>query len=478
MLINKRFLLVITVIGISHGLQAQDVSKDIALGKQGYYEVISTMGLYHDAKIEAFLQKLGKRLTMQLNPPLFTYEFFLVDSEEPNAFALPGGKIFITHGLLALPLTEDELAGVIGHEIIHSQNRHTIKQQRNGILGALVAIPGLIIGGIFQGPAGQAIATPFVAGGLLINAQYSQKHETEADKLGVALAADAGYDPKSLSAFLARLNKQVELISGESETKSSFSSHPYTPKRQKNIENASASLSPRNVEKIVPQDSLLFLFNGLLLSSNPEYGFVANDVLYQPAHGFQIDVPHGWDNVTIPEGIGLMNEEKKAMISIMFDKDSLDANAYISALEKQMMRQSGVKPKRKEAFNWHNHIGAMLEYETTKNGKVVLLQMYVADYNEGKLVKLGSLFYEESKRDIDSVLRTAKPVKPADIPKAEIRVLRTSTANDGETLAEFIERNGAAEYLSACEILNDKTADSVCKRGQPIKWIEKVEKTF
>jgi predicted Zn-dependent protease len=233
MKLNQRLLFSISVVAISISAPAQDVAKDIALGKQGYEEVVSTMGLYRDAKIEAFLQELGKRLVAQLNPPLFSYEFYLVDSEEPNAFALPGGKIFVTRGLLALPLTEDELAGVIGHEIIHSQNRHSIKQQRNGIWGALVALPGLIVGGLFQGPAGEAIATPFLAGGMLINAQYSQGHETEADRQGVALAAASGYNPASLAEFLARLTRNVELITGQAEQKSSFSSHPYTPKRKK-----------------------------------------------------------------------------------------------------------------------------------------------------------------------------------------------------------------------------------------------------
>jgi len=420
---------------------------------------------------------LGKRLVAQLNPPLFSYQFYLVDSEEPNAFALPGGKVFVTRGLLALPLTEDELAGVIGHEIIHSQNRHSIKQQRNGIWGVLVALPGLIVGGLFQGPAGEAIATPFLAGGMLINAQYSQGHETEADRQGVALAAAAGYNPASLADFLARLTSSVELITGQAEQKSSFSSHPYTPKRKSNIEKESAKLTHAKTPNILPIDSLLFLFDGVLLSANPELGYVSNDVLFQPRNRFQIDVPNGWEHSIIPEGIGLINSDKDIMVSIMFEKDSLKATAYVDQLRKQMQLQNGIKPTRNEAFDWHGNSGGMLEYKTTKNGKEVLLQIFVADYGD-VLIKLGGVFYAEKKGELGALLRTAKPAEPASMPEVEINVLRVSTAKGGETLAEFVANLNATESLSAIEVLNDKTADSILEHGKAIKWIEKVMQSF
>jgi predicted Zn-dependent protease len=470
------FILLAIVIGTISG-SAQDVSRDIELGKQGYNEVITNLGLYSDPKVEQFLKALGKRLVAQLNPPLFTYQFYLVDSEEPNAFSLPGGKIFVTRGLLALPLSEDELAGVIGHEIIHSQNRHSIKQQRNSIWGALVALPGLVVGGIVQGPAGEAIATPFVKGGLLINAQYSQGHENEADKQGIALAAAAGYNPASLADFLTRLNKEVELITGEAEIKSSFSSHPFTPKRKRNIVKESATLTPVKTKNIIPADSLLFLFDGILLSENPELGYIENDVLYQPKNNFQIDVPNGWEHTTIPDGIGLLNADKDIMVSIMFEKDSLKATEYLDQLRKKIQLQSGSKPTRNESFEWYGNKGGVLEYQTQKNGKEVVLQLFVADYGS-VLIKLGGLFYAEKKDELGALLRTAKPSKQNAMPSTQIKVLRVSAANGGETLEEFVASQNATEFLAAIEVLNDKTADAICKKGEPIKWIEKTAKTF
>jgi len=94
---------------------SQDVSKDIAMGKEGLAMVEQQMGIYTFEALDTLLQRIGQNLVAQIEKPLFPYEFHLVDSPEPNAFALPGGKIFVTRGLLILPLSEDELAGVIGH---------------------------------------------------------------------------------------------------------------------------------------------------------------------------------------------------------------------------------------------------------------------------------------------------------------------------------------------------------------------------
>jgi predicted Zn-dependent protease len=221
----------------------------------------------------------------------------------------------------------------------------------------------------------------------------------------------------------------------------------------------------------------LFLFDGVSLSANPEMGYVSNDVLYQPRNRFQIDVPNGWQHSIIPEGIGLINADRDIMVSIMFEKDSLKATAYVDQLRKQMQLQNGIKPARNETFDWHGNSGGMLEYKTTKNGKEVLLQMYVADYG-GVLIKLSGVFYAEKKSELGALLRTAQPTERALMPQVEINVLRVTTAKGGETLAEFVAELNATEFLSAIEVLNDKTADAVLAPGNAIKWIEKVNKSF
>ncbi len=131
--IRSLFFILILLYLVSSS-NAQDLSIDRKLGEDGKKMIESSMGIYVDAPKGKILSEMGTKLANQLENKLFDYQFFIIDMGEPNAFALPGGYIFATRGILALANSEDELAGVIGHEIIHSNNRHSIKQQKKGIL--------------------------------------------------------------------------------------------------------------------------------------------------------------------------------------------------------------------------------------------------------------------------------------------------------------------------------------------------------
>ncbi len=457
---------------------AQDVSKDLRLGEQGYEEVVNTMGIYEFESLDTLIVQLGNRLVEQIDEPLFDYEFYLVDSPEPNAFALPGGKVFVTRGLLILPLKEDELAGVIGHEIIHAQNRHSVKQQRNGILGALVALPGAIIGGLFRGPVGQAVATPFLAGGELINAQYSQGHEKEADTEGIELASKAGYNPYDLAPLLARLGAEAELLTGKAEEKSYFASHPYTPKRVKNISKTSEKLSPSSLPHLTQEDQFLKLFDGLLISQNPKHGFVEDGVLYCPERELEISVPDKWITAATPTSVGLASEEGDAMISFLFDEDSLSAREFIANAEKEMTHYANAKPTKKDEFDWYGHKGAVVEYKSYVQNQEVKLQVYAVDLDEKTVLKIASMFVVGKAQIIEETLKSAKPEKAADMPSAEVMVLRTIEAFKGQTLKGAAQEMDAEEMMSAIILINEKPANHVFEAGEMIKLIEKQKMKF
>ncbi len=154
---------------------------------------------------------------------------------EPNAFALPGGYIYVSRGLLSLVNDEAELACVIGHEMIHVTKRHSVKQMKKSIFPAILHIPGAVVG-LFNQDLGRIINTPVSFGSELFLSNYSRKQETESDELGIKIASQAGYDPSRLTVILDNLAKDVALLTGEEEKKSYFSTHPITPKRIERIE--------------------------------------------------------------------------------------------------------------------------------------------------------------------------------------------------------------------------------------------------
>jgi predicted Zn-dependent protease len=340
-----------------------------------------------------------------------------------------------------------------------------------------VALPGLLVGGIFQGPMAQAVATPFIAGGMLLTAQYSQGHESEADKQGIALAAKAGYKPIALSAILARLSAEVELLTGQAEEKNYFASHPYTPKRVANIKKTAEKLTVAEGENVVAPLDFLARFNTMPLSANPEFGYVKNDVLYHPASGLQVDVPNGWKSQTTPEALGLMNEKGDAMLTAEVALDSLSATKYLQKMEKAMLQQAGAKAEKSEKINWHGYEGGMLEYSGTNQGKALKVQLYVLDF-KGKLLKIAAAFYTEKQGEVEHVLKTAKPLIRAELPAAEVKRLRIARAVAGETLAQFAERYNATEFLKFMAVINDLAENAMLTAGQEIKWIELDEVRF
>ena len=174
-------------------IRAQDVSLDKKLGAENAARIEQEMGFYHHDSLTHLINFVGQKLVARLQTNPFEYRFFLVDSPEPNAFALPGGYVYVTRGILAILQTEDELAGVMAHEIIHVAQRHSVKQMRKGILPKILTLPGNVINKVTGTGIGNVLNVPIgITAGAAI-ARYSRNHEAESDAFGIQLAASAGY---------------------------------------------------------------------------------------------------------------------------------------------------------------------------------------------------------------------------------------------------------------------------------------------
>ena len=166
--------------------QSQSISYDKRIGDENAAKVALTMGIYDDPQLTQYIQDIGKRLVDELVDNPFEYEFLIVDEATPNAFALPGGHIYITRGLLALAGNIDELGCVMGHEIIHVHNRHSVKQMKSNILPAILQVPGRVVGAFFGESLGALVNAPVALGTGFFTSKYSRKHETESDTEGAA----------------------------------------------------------------------------------------------------------------------------------------------------------------------------------------------------------------------------------------------------------------------------------------------------
>ena len=170
-------------------------------------EIRKEYGVYDDAKLQAYVQRVGEKLAGLSHRPELFYRFTVLDSPEVNAFALPGGYVYITRGLMAYLNSEAELAAVLGHEIGHVTARHAVRQYTT----AMAAQIGYTIGAIFVPQVGsQAGSTLFNVLGTALVRGYGREHELQADELGAEYSALAGYDPDAMLEVLQVLKNQEE----------------------------------------------------------------------------------------------------------------------------------------------------------------------------------------------------------------------------------------------------------------------------
>ena len=176
--------------------------KEIALGKQSDPSVVASFGLYENPKIQSFINRKGQQMARISHRPNLTYEFKVLDSPVVNAFALPGGYVYFTRGILAHFNNEAEFAGVLGHEIGHVTARHGARQQTQQIL----AQAGLIAGTIFSQQLG-IDPTQASQGVQLLMLSNSRAHESESDELGVEYSTQIGYDAHYMADFFNTLSR-------------------------------------------------------------------------------------------------------------------------------------------------------------------------------------------------------------------------------------------------------------------------------
>ena len=141
-------------------LLGQSAQRDVEQGAEVAKLVEQQIGLYSLPQTEAYLREVGGRLVTMVNDPRWKFSFQIVDQAEPNAFAIPGGGLYVSRGLLVLINREDELAGVLGHEIAHVTQRHSARQQRKGILPGLLSLPGNVVGNVVGENLGALINAP------------------------------------------------------------------------------------------------------------------------------------------------------------------------------------------------------------------------------------------------------------------------------------------------------------------------------
>jgi len=326
------------------------------IGDEQANAIASTIGIDREPKVSAYVEAVGRRLAAQAHRKDIDYRFYIVDMAAPNAFALPGGHVYVSRGLLALVNSEDELAGAVGHEMGHVEARHAIKRSQ-----ATVALAPVQIAAGLTGLAASIISHDLGSG--ISNAPqyalapYSRDQEREADRIGQDIAARAGYDPRGLSTLLATMNRQEKITGGAATD--GVETHPATPERVNATAIYAATLTveaPYPIAKDRAQ--MLDELDGLLLGDNPMKGVFLANLFLQPRLGLRIAFPPKWQTGRASGAVGARSPDKDAVIFLRPLAVDQDLEKVVREQEKragvklfddaQQLQINGLKAVRKE----------------------------------------------------------------------------------------------------------------------------------
>jgi len=453
-------------------LSLMSEGQEISMGKSSDPSIVAQFGLYDDQKIQSFIQQKGKQMAAISHRPDLPYTFKVLDSPVVNAFALPGGPVYFTRGILAHFNNEAQFAGVLGHEIGHVTARHSAKQYSKGMLAQVGMMAGMIFSETFRSmgnAAGQAM-------GLLL-LKNGRDAESESDLLGVTYSSKIGYDSHEMAGFFQTLSRLQE-AAGQS-IPSFLSTHPNPNDRFNEVHRMSDNLQKiANYDHFkVNRDEYLRLIDGIVYGEDPRQGYTENFVFYHPELKFLFPYPSNWNLINSPAAVMIGPKDGKAMIQFTLGEgSSLD---QVAQTEVQNGKLTVVESQR-TTVNGYNAI-AMISDQVTpaqqgQQGQTIRILSYFIQQGQYIYKFHGMSLKQDFNRYYNSFESTFRGFSPLTDPAKlnvqperidVISVPTTKTLRDA-----LIAGNVHTSRLTEFSILNGMLLTDEVKAGTLIKVVE------
>jgi len=308
---------------------------EIAIGQQASKEVQQSIGLLDHPQAQQYVANVGLPMARKSERPELPWSFQVVDDPTVNAFALPGGPIFATRGLLTHLNSEAELAAVLGHEIGHVTARHTANQLSKAQLAQL----GLGVGMILRPDLAQQYGQLAAVGVQLLFLKYGRDAERQSDQLAFRYMMDGGYDPREMVDVFGTLGRVGE-ASGASRLPTWLSTHPNPEDRQEAARERIAQLGANVEGRKVGQPEYLRMIQGMVYGQNPRHGFFRGSLFLHPDLRFQMEFPQGWKTANQPQAVLGVSEKQDALVGLAPVGGGLSPEQALQ----QFFAQQGVRP--------------------------------------------------------------------------------------------------------------------------------------
>jgi predicted Zn-dependent protease len=448
-------------------------AQEINLGKQANQQVMQQYRAYNDPALQSYVDVIVEELGQKSHRSNLVYHVTVLDSPEVNAFALPGGYLYITRGIMAYMNSEAELAGVLGHEIGHVTARHGVRQQSAGtVAGILGAGVGILTGSSAASQAANIGGTALIRG-------YGRNHELEADRLGAEYLARVGYDPEEMLKVVEILkdqedyDKQLAKEEGREPRAyhGTFSTHPANDTRLQEVIRA-ANKFKTPVTRESNSEKFLQLMDGVVVGNSEKDGILRNNNFYHNDLDLFIAFPEGWKVDNLPDRLIAQPKTGDAELQILID----DLNKRQSPQEYLNEKFKGQISKGQvlQTTNFQGYTG--LTTINTQQGKV---PSRVAAVFQDKRVYLVLVAAKDSnvlsKYDAAGLdtIKSMRQLKNSEVQLAKPKHIKLIRAKSGDTFASLAKKTDIANHAEEqLRLLNGMYPDGQPKPGQLIKIVQ------
>lgn len=445
--------------------------QEIAIGQREDANVRKQYSAYSDAALQQYVSEIGQRLAKASHRPGIEYRFLVVDSPEVNAFALPGGYIYITRGILAYLNSEAELAAVLGHELGHVTARHSVQQ----ISASTAANVGISILGIFvpqaRGALGSA-ATDLLGGALLSG--YGREHELEADRLGAEYLARTGYDPQAMVKVVGVLKNQelfdAEVAKAEGRQPRAyhglFASHPDNDTRLQQVVGEAGRFKPAAVR--TAQEDFLRRADRMIFGDSASQGIVRENELFHADLGLAMRFPAGWRVRNQPQNVLATSPDGETYIDLRGGGPAQGSPEDV--IRKRMNLGAGSQLTATTINGLRAAIAA-----TTIRGRptrVTCIFLGKSAYLIGAQAQSDAAF-ERSKADVQAATASFRALTEKERAFAQPLRLRVIAAGPGMTFADLARRSPLGRFAEGhLRVINGLYPKGEPAEGQALKIIE------
>lgn len=452
--------------------------KEVQIGQQADKQIQQQYGVYDDEQLSNYVENIGQEVLSvshmrreDTDPKYKETDFYfrVLNSGTPNAFALPGGYIYVTRGLLAHLDNEAQLAVVLGHEIGHVAARHASQRAFEQQMGQLALIGGAVAGQELLGVPGQSILNMGGQAAQFLFLSYSRDDERESDRLGVEYSAMQNYAAAEGAGFFSAL-KRISEQSGQS-IPAWASTHPDPAAREQTIPQLAQQWEEKGYEQTIRDtDQFMQAIDGMVYGENPREGFTRDGMFYHPELAFQFPYPKGWQLANQPSAVQMVNEDQNAIIVFQIDSKNNSPKASVN----EFLNQDGVEPATSSAIS-HNGLDGFEATASaqTQDGADVRFYLYSVAY-DGNIYRFVSYTladqFDEYRSQFEQTANSFRSLEDRsilNIQPARVQAFRTDRSG---TFKSFLPNNLPLEITPEdVAIANQVQLDETIEAGTWIK---------